>query len=149
MTTRNLNRTWRDVVFKQYEQDHEADVPFPVRYLINITTRFGWKGDIFIEIPTKIDPRVLRRALLDWYCAVGTAADLTHRGEHISVRPRKTLCLQQEPSGGGAGPEEQQEGRQGSEDGQLPESYHDDKRIPKPGEGFDEEHGDNTEERDV
>lgn len=107
MTTRNLNRTWRDVVFKQYEQDHEADVPFPVRYLINITTRFGWKGDIFIEIPSKIDPKVLRRTLLEWYCAVGTAADLTHQGEHIFVRPRQTLRVQQEPSGGGAGPEEQ------------------------------------------
>lgn len=147
MTTRNLNRTWRDVVFKQYEQDHEADVPFPVRYLINVTTRFGWKGDIFIEIPTKVDPRVLRRALLDWYRAVRTTADIAHRGEHISVRPRRALRPHQEPSGGGAGLEERQEGRERGEDGQSPESRHDDEEgSPKTGNGFVEEDRNSAEE---
>ena len=52
MTTRNLNQTWRDVVFNPYAADHAADVQFPVRYLINASQ---WKRDIFIEIPTKID----------------------------------------------------------------------------------------------
>jgi hypothetical protein len=35
MRTRNLNKTWYDVVVDQYTADFEADVPFPVRYLIN------------------------------------------------------------------------------------------------------------------
>ncbi|KAB5539240.1 hypothetical protein GE09DRAFT_1290374 [Coniochaeta sp. 2T2.1] len=61
MTSRNLNQTWRDVVFKQYEGDHAADVPFPIRYLINAPE---WKKDIFIEIPAKIDVPVFRQAVL-------------------------------------------------------------------------------------
>ncbi|KAK4235361.1 hypothetical protein C8A03DRAFT_36793 [Achaetomium macrosporum] len=52
MTTRNLNQTWRDVVFNQYAADHAAGVPFPVRYLIYASQ---WNRDIFIEIPAKID----------------------------------------------------------------------------------------------
>ncbi|RKL06346.1 hypothetical protein BFJ68_g10352 [Fusarium oxysporum] len=61
MTSRNLNKTWRDTVFEQYEADYAADVPFPIRYLI-----YGdqWKTDILIEIPTKIDVPVFRQALL-------------------------------------------------------------------------------------
>jgi hypothetical protein len=52
MTSRNLNQTWRDVVFNQYAADHADDVPFPVRYLIHASP---WNMDIFIEIPAKID----------------------------------------------------------------------------------------------
>lgn len=35
MTSCTLNAKWRDTIFTQYAADLEADVPFPVRYLIN------------------------------------------------------------------------------------------------------------------
>lgn len=85
MTTRNLNRTWRDVIFAQYEADHEADVPFPIRYLINAPE---WKQDIFIEIPSKVDPKTLRNAVLLFY-RDSLRGSPEYVGEHISVRPRK------------------------------------------------------------
>ncbi|KAI0132146.1 hypothetical protein BJ170DRAFT_232852 [Xylariales sp. AK1849] len=84
MTTRNLNKTWRDVVFAQYAADHEADVPFPVRYLIHVRT---WGRDIFINIPQKIDVRTLRQAVLEFYAATRSGEPLWE-GEHISVQPR-------------------------------------------------------------
>ncbi|AEO71795.1 uncharacterized protein THITE_2017192, partial [Thermothielavioides terrestris NRRL 8126] len=61
MTSRNLNQTWRDMVFKKCEEDHVADVPFPVRYLINAPQ---WKKDIFFEIGSKIDVPVFLQAVL-------------------------------------------------------------------------------------
>ena len=85
MTSRNLNQTWRDVVFSQYLADHAADVPFPVRYLINAKE---WKRDIFIEIPTKIDVPVFRRAVLDFVIARHSADDPVYEDNHIKVRAR-------------------------------------------------------------
>ncbi|KAB5571759.1 hypothetical protein GE09DRAFT_1054000 [Coniochaeta sp. 2T2.1] len=85
MTSRNLNQTWRDVVFKQYEEDHAADVPFPVRYLINAPE---WKKDIFIEIPTKIDVPVFRQAVLHFASKRRLADDPAYEGDLIKVRAR-------------------------------------------------------------
>lgn len=85
MTTRNLNQTWRDVVFTQYAADYEADVPFPVTYLINVPE---WKQDILIKIPEKIDLKTLRKSVLD-FCRAAQGADPVYDGEHISVKPRK------------------------------------------------------------
>ncbi|KAK7715037.1 hypothetical protein SLS64_003734 [Diaporthe eres] len=85
MTTRNLNQTWRDVVFTQYTADYEADVPFPVTYITNVPE---WKQDILIKIPKKIDLKTLRKSVLD-FCHATRGADPVYDGEHISVQPRK------------------------------------------------------------
>lgn len=82
MTSRNLNQTWRDVVFHQYVADDAADVPFPVRYLINAQE---WKKDIFIEIPTKIDVPVFRRAVLNFCVARRRADDPAYEDNRIKV----------------------------------------------------------------
>jgi hypothetical protein len=84
MTTRNLNRTWRDVVFAQYKEDHDADLPFPVRYLI---TAREWKKDIWIEVPSKIEVRAFQTAVLN-FCRMRRHNDPIYQGQHISVRPR-------------------------------------------------------------
>lgn len=44
MTTRNLNKPWRDVVFDQYAAGFDANVPFSVRYPINAEV---WKKNMF------------------------------------------------------------------------------------------------------
>ncbi|KAK4038778.1 hypothetical protein C8A01DRAFT_17173 [Parachaetomium inaequale] len=85
MTTRNLNQTWRDVVFNQYAADHAVDAPFPVRYLIHASQ---WQWDIIIEIPTKIDVAVLRRAVIDFCVAKRSEADPVYEDGRIKVRPR-------------------------------------------------------------
>ncbi|KAH6949999.1 hypothetical protein FAVG1_07982 [Fusarium avenaceum] len=85
MTSRNLNKTWRDVVFEQYEEDHAADVPFPVTYLINATQ---WKKDIFIEIPTKIDVPVFRQALLHAVRSRRLQDDPAYEDDLIKIRAR-------------------------------------------------------------
>lgn len=89
MTTRNLNTTWRDIVYNQYAADLEADVPFPVRYLINIPLVYGLPGrDIWIEIQSKIDLRTLKKAIFVFYRATRDVGDPTYRDDRISVRPR-------------------------------------------------------------
>lgn len=85
MTTRNLNRTWRDIVFAQYATDYEADVPFPIRYLIYTPQ---WKQDIFINVPNKIEVKTFRRSILTFFRAFHTSSDPTYQDEHISIRPR-------------------------------------------------------------
>lgn len=87
MTSRNLNKTWRDVVWEQYEADFQADVPFPVRYLIHAGE---WKRDIFITIPNKISYQDFRRAVLDFYVATRRLEqrEPLWENEFISVRPR-------------------------------------------------------------
>lgn len=85
MTSRNLNQTWRDVVFAQYDSDHAADVPFPVRYLIQASP---WQRDIFILIPRKISPRELRHAVGAFYAA-RRHDEPVFDGPLISVWPRK------------------------------------------------------------
>jgi hypothetical protein len=87
MTTRNLNRTWRDVVFKQYEADLEANEPFPIRYLINA---IQWRRDIIINIPQKITLQRFRRSIFTFFTALHTADDPTYEDDCISVRPRKS-----------------------------------------------------------
>ncbi|KAK6196707.1 hypothetical protein LQW54_011275 [Pestalotiopsis sp. IQ-011] len=99
MTSRNLNKTWRDVVWDQYAQDLEADVPFPVRYLIHAAQ---WRRDIFITIPSKIDTRTLRRAVLEFVKARRREPDPLWDGEYISVR----ACVRQRvPQGQESGAE--------------------------------------------
>jgi len=87
MTSRNLNQTWRDVVFKRYEADHAASVPFPVRYLINVNVD-KWKQDMFIEIPIKIDVPIFRRAVLTFYTARHRVDDPVYEDDYIKVRAR-------------------------------------------------------------
>lgn len=85
MTSRNLNQTWRDVVFKQYEADYAADVPFPVSYLINAS---NWNRDIVIEIPVKIDPPVFRRDVLTFCADRRRDDDPAYESDTIKVRAR-------------------------------------------------------------
>ncbi|KAJ3501635.1 hypothetical protein NM208_g16898 [Fusarium decemcellulare] len=85
MTSRNLNNTWRDVVFKQYEDDHAADVPFPIIYLIYAPQ---WKKDIFIEIPIKIDVPVFRQAVLHAASSRRLLDDPAYEDDLIRVRAR-------------------------------------------------------------
>jgi hypothetical protein len=85
MTTRNLNQTWRDIVFKQYAADYEADVPFPVRYLIKASP---WNKDVFINIPNKIEIRTLRHAVRDWHLARRNEDDPAFSNEFVTVEAR-------------------------------------------------------------
>ncbi|KAH7261652.1 hypothetical protein BKA59DRAFT_519 [Fusarium tricinctum] len=91
MTSRNLNKTWRDIVFEQYEADYAADVPFPVRYLI-----YGdqWKRDIVIEIPTKIEVPVFRQALLHAASSRRLENDPAYEDHLIKVRARIPPSIQ-------------------------------------------------------
>lgn len=86
-TRRNLNKTWNNMVWHQYKADFEADVPFPIRYLIHAGERLQ---DIFITIPSKIPCETLRRALLDFLIATRrpNKLDPIWENEHISIRPR-------------------------------------------------------------
>jgi hypothetical protein len=90
MTSRNLNLTWRAVVFTQYEADLDADAPFPIRYLINAGQRHR---DIFITIPQKIPVQALRQSIFTFFAAVHTSDDPTYDDENISVRPRKSPAM--------------------------------------------------------
>ncbi|EEU39727.1 uncharacterized protein NECHADRAFT_100265 [Fusarium vanettenii 77-13-4] len=84
MTFRNLNETWRDVVFRTYAQDHQDDVPFPIKYLIHAPE---WKRDILIEVPKKIDVKAYRHSVLK--CTIDLRfQDPVYDDEYISVRPR-------------------------------------------------------------
>ncbi|KLP04753.1 uncharacterized protein FFB20_09918 [Fusarium fujikuroi] len=85
MTSRNLNKTWRDIVFEQYEADHAADVPFPIHYLI-----YGdqWKTDIIIDIPNKIDVHVFRQALLHAASSRRLEKDPAYKDDLLSIRAR-------------------------------------------------------------
>ncbi|KAI4595485.1 hypothetical protein KJ359_006831 [Pestalotiopsis sp. 9143b] len=104
MTSRNLNKTWRDVVWEQYAQDLEADVPFPVRYLIHAAQ---WRRDIFITIPSKIDSPTLRRAVLKFVKEKRREPDPLWDGEHISVRARvRPQAPQGQESGAESVPQE-------------------------------------------
>ncbi|KAI8677387.1 hypothetical protein NCS56_00628600 [Fusarium sp. Ph1] len=84
MTSRNLNETWRDVVFRTYAQDHQDDVPFPVTYLISATE---WKRDIIIEVPKKIDVKAYRHSVLKFTINLRFQGPV-YDDEYISVRPR-------------------------------------------------------------
>lgn len=87
MTSPNLNTTWRDTIFTQYAADLEADVPFPVRYLINAPP---WR-DIFITVPKRIDLGAYKNAVFAFHKEKRCCEDPTYEGEHISVRPRKAV----------------------------------------------------------
>ncbi|KAK8875039.1 hypothetical protein PGQ11_005553 [Apiospora arundinis] len=84
MTTRNLNETWRDVVFRHYATDYDTQAPFPIRYLIQAPE---WKTDIWIEVPSRVNIQTFRRSVLDFVVARRNT-DPVFNNEHISVRPR-------------------------------------------------------------
>lgn len=94
MTSRNLNATWRDRVFWQYAADHEADVPFPVRYTIHAAT---WNRDIRITIPQEIDVKTFKKAVFACHKA-RHREDPIYDDEYISVRPRISPVFK-EPEG--------------------------------------------------
>jgi hypothetical protein len=85
MTSRNLNTTWRDILFKQYKEDYDADVPFPVRYLLH---NDQWKKDLWYEIPREIDPDTFRKSILAFHRATRGTESPEYEGESIIVRPR-------------------------------------------------------------
>lgn len=85
MTTRNLNRTWRDVLFEQYKLDHDADVAFPVRYLLH-NPQFS--VDLFYEIPVKIHPDDFRRSILAFHRATKHSDRPEYADQNISIRQR-------------------------------------------------------------
>jgi hypothetical protein len=93
MTTRNLNKTWRDVVYAQYTKDYEDDVPFPVRYLINVRTYNN--RDIFINIPRKIDVFTFKQVVSAFYTAT-RFGEPRWESEHIWVEPRVPSSSRQE-----------------------------------------------------
>lgn len=97
MTSRNLNTTWRDTIFAQYAADLEADVPFPVRYLINAPP---WK-DIFITVPEKIDLRAYKNTIFAFHKERRCCEDPTYEGGGIAVRPRKGVGGKVEGGGDG------------------------------------------------
>jgi len=105
MTSRNLNTTWRDTIFTQYAADLEADVPFPIRYLINAPP---WK-DIFITVPEKIDIQAYKNAVVAFYKEKRGFENPTYEGGGIAVRPRKAV---------GATVEGEGDGMAGGDDGQ-------------------------------
>lgn len=86
MTTRNLNRTWRDIVFSQYSSDLEAEAPFPIRYIINTPQ---WQQDIIIDIPNQLDIKSFKQAILAFFKAKHTDPDPTYTSEYISIRSRQ------------------------------------------------------------
>ncbi|KAF4987815.1 hypothetical protein FGRMN_10131 [Fusarium graminum] len=92
MTSRNLNKTWRDVIFEQYEKDYAANVPFPVRYLIWAN---NWKRDIFIEIPNKIDTHVFRQAVIHSVRTRIREDDPAYEDDLIKIRARVPPTLPQ------------------------------------------------------
>ncbi|GFF24216.1 hypothetical protein IFM61606_09065 [Aspergillus udagawae] len=85
MTTRNLNRTWRDVVFAQYAADLETNEPFPIRYLINAPE---WKKDIFINVPKKISLEDYRRSIHTFCRARYRDLDPAYEDENLSIQAR-------------------------------------------------------------
>lgn len=85
MTFRNLNQTWRGIIYTQYDTDHAADAPFPIRYLIKASP---WNKDIIITIPQKVEPVRFRLAIRDFYRAM-RRGEPVWAAEVISVKPRK------------------------------------------------------------
>ena len=85
MKTRNLNQTWRNVLFKQYAAAYEADVPFPVTYLIKV---LEWDQDLLFNVPRKISLRTFKNSMLD-FCRAAQGADPMYDGEYVSIQPRK------------------------------------------------------------
>ncbi|XEV04438.1 hypothetical protein FSHL1_009725 [Fusarium sambucinum] len=95
MTARNLNKTWRDIIFEQYEADYASNVPFLIRYLI-----YGdqWKTDILIEILNKIDEPVFRQALLRAASSRRLEKDPEYQDDLIKVQARDPPSTQSKNS---------------------------------------------------
>ncbi|KAI8721247.1 hypothetical protein NCS52_00571900 [Fusarium sp. LHS14.1] len=84
LQAQNLNETWRDVLFRTYAQDHQDDVPFTIT---SLTHAPGWKRDILIEVPKKVDVRAYRHSVLKSTIDL-RFQDPVYDDEYISVRPR-------------------------------------------------------------
>lgn len=85
MTTRNLNKTWRDVLIQQYEQDLTENAPFPIRYLIHLPEHHK---DLWWEIRERIEPNIFRQAIFAWYQATRGTDNLEYEDGHLKVTIR-------------------------------------------------------------
>ncbi|KAK5653075.1 hypothetical protein OQA88_9362 [Cercophora sp. LCS_1] len=70
MTTRILRSDWVETVIRRYEQDYMAN----------------WNKNIVIEIPIKIDARIVRGALIGAYFARRCENDPTYEDNFIKIR---------------------------------------------------------------
>ena len=86
MTSRNLNKTWRDVLIQQYRQDLADNAPFPIRYLINVPER---RRDLWWEIHEKIEPATFQQSIFAWYFATRGTDTLAYEDQHVKVTARK------------------------------------------------------------
>jgi len=88
MTSRNLNTTWRDRLFRAYKEDYEADAPFPIRYLIQ-NERF--KQDLWYEVATKIHPDDVRRSFFASHKATKDKEDPEYEDANIKVHRKRAV----------------------------------------------------------
>jgi hypothetical protein len=86
MTTRNMNKTWRDILIQQYEQDYADNAPFPIRYLINVPEH---GHDLWWEIDSRIEPATFRQAILAWHLATRGINNPAYEDENIRVTTRQ------------------------------------------------------------
>lgn len=82
MTTRNLNQTWRDVLFNQYDLYHAINVPFPGRYIIFAPP---WHRDILSEITKKLDPQIFHRSVQNFVTSKQYETDPAFSNGHILI----------------------------------------------------------------
>ncbi|KAJ9485736.1 hypothetical protein VN97_g7612 [Penicillium thymicola] len=85
MTTRNLNRTWRDVVRIQYTLDVDADVPFPLQYIIHAPE---WNESLVIDIPNKVPVETIHRSISNFVRETHRKPEPTYQDEKLSIRAR-------------------------------------------------------------
>lgn len=85
MTTKNLNRTNRDIILSEYISDLATNASHPVRYLI-FDKKFT--QDIFYEIHQPVDPEVLKRALNQYIKERGNT--IHYQNDVLKVWPRKS-----------------------------------------------------------
>lgn len=85
MTTRNLNKTWVDVILSQYKQDFSDGVPFPVRYLLHHPRH---QADLFYEIPKPIDPKTFQKSIIDFNIYTRQRESVDFEDENLKVWKR-------------------------------------------------------------
>lgn len=93
MTSKNLNRTNIDIILTEYQKDHAACVPFPIRYLL-FDRKFG--RDIFYEIPQDIEPDLLKSALNQYVRERGTTIEYSH--DVFQAWPRRSFQEEDVPN---------------------------------------------------
>lgn len=85
MTTRNLNKTWLDVITAQYKQDFSDSVEFPIRYLLHNPLH---KADLYYEIPYSVEPAVFKKSLIDFHIYTRAHGYQEFQDENIKVWKR-------------------------------------------------------------